>query len=453
MDAPQKTPSVRAVALDALVAATTQREFADELLAKALTESSLQGANRALAADIFWGTLRWRGRLDGMIAPIFHGDYRRANLTLKFLLRIGAYQLFLLDRVPDHAAVSQTVEIAIERLGKSAGGLVNAILRRLARERERWETPPEGADELARLAFQTSHPHWIVRQLVRQLGKDEAKQALEANNERPPLTLRANPLKISPEELEKDLLERRLRFERSRLVDGCFRLETPVFHSVQDLVNDGKVIIQDESAALVTLILDPQPGESILDLCAAPGGKTAHIFNRTEGKARIVAVEPDPVRAERLKENLARLGMEGVEVRVQDGREPIGETFDRVLVDAPCSSLGLLRRNPDIRWHRRPEHLEAQRALQVQLISAGTRCVKPGGLLVYSTCSILPRENNRLVEYFLRRYEDFERESVAPFVPAEVVDENGDMHTWTHRHGTDGAYASRLKRHSEATTA
>jgi 16S rRNA (cytosine967-C5)-methyltransferase len=449
MDAPQKTVSVRAVALDALMATTMQREFADELLAKALSESSLQGANRALAADIFWGTLRWRGRLDGIIAPIFHGDYRRATLALKYLLRIGAYQLFLLDRVPDHAAVSQTVEVAIERLGKSAGGLVNAILRRLARERERWETLPEGVDELAQLGFLTSHPHWIVRQLVRQLGKEEAKVALEANNERTPLTLRANPLKMTTEELEQDLSGRRLRFQRSTLIDGYFRLETPAFFSVQDLVNEGKVIIQDESAGLTTLILDPQPGESILDLCAAPGGKTAHIYNRTEGKAHIVAVESDPTRAERLNENLARLGMEGVEVRIQDGREPLGETFDRVLVDAPCSSLGLLRRNPDIRWHRRPEHLEAQRALQVQLIRAAAECVKPGGILVYSTCSILPRENGRVVEYLLRHHPNFEHENVGPFVPAEVVDEHGDMQTWTHRHGTDGAYAARLKRHSE----
>lgn len=449
MDAPQKGPTARSLALDALLAVATHREFADEVLAKALNESSLRGSDRALAADIFWGTLRWRGRLDGVIALIFHGDYRRANPTLKHLLRIGAYQLFLLDRVPDHAAVSQTVEIGIERLGKSAGGLINAILRRLARERERWETPPEGADDVARLAFRTSHPRWIVRQFIRQLGLEEAAPGLEANNERTPLTLRANPLKISTEALEEQLAERHVSVQKSSLIEGYFRLETPAFFAVQDLVNDGMVVIQDESAGLVTLILDPQPGESILDLCAAPGGKTAHIFTRTEGKARIVAVEPDPVRTERLKGNLARLGMEGVDVRIQDGREPPPETFDRVLLDVPCSSLGLLRRNPDIRWHRRPEHLDAQHTLQVQLIRAGARCVKPGGVLVYSTCTIVPRENVRVVEYFLRHYPDFERESVSPFVPAEVVDERGDMQTWTHRNGTDGAYVARLKRRAE----
>lgn len=449
MDAPQQTPPTRAVALDALVEVTAQREYADDVLSKALTESSLQGANRALAAEIFWGTLRWRGRLDGIIAPIFHGDYRRANLTLKYLLRIGAYQIFLLDRVPDHAAVSQTVEIAIQRLGKASGGLVNAILRRLARERERWETLPEGADDFAQLAFRTSHPHWIVRQLIRQLGRDEAVHALEANNDRPPLTLRANPAKMSTEALEEALTDRNIRFEQSHLLDGYFRLETPVFSSVQNLINEGKVVVQDESAGLVTLILDPQPGESILDLCAAPGGKTAHIFTRTEGNAHIVAVEPDVNRAQRLQENLTRLGMESVEVRIQDGRDPLSETFDRVLVDVPCSSLGLLRRNPDIRWLRRPEHLEAQRALQVQLIGAAARYVKPGGVLVYSTCSILPRENGRVVEYLLRHHLDFEQENVGAFVPAEVVDERGNMQTWTHRHGTDGAFAARLKRHTE----
>jgi 16S rRNA (cytosine967-C5)-methyltransferase len=449
MEASPKGPTARSVALDALLAVATQRDFADELLGKALSESSLRGSDRALAADIFWGTLRWRGRLDGVIAAIFHGDYRRANPTLKYLLRIGTYQLFVLDRIPDHAAVSQTVEIAIERLGKSAGGLVNAVLRRLARERERWDTPPEGADDVVTLSFRTSHPRWIVRQLIRQLGPEEAQHALEANNERAPLTVHANPLKMETEALETRLAERRFSFEKSSLIEGYFRLESPAFFGIQELVSHGRVVIQDESAGLVTLVLDPQPGEIILDLCAAPGGKTAHIFTRTQGAATIVAVESDPIRAERLKENLARWGMEGVDVRVQDGREPLDQTFDRVLVDTPCSGLGLLRRNPDVRWRRRPEHLDAQRTLQVQLIHAGARCVKPGGTLVYSTCTIMPRENVRVVESFLRRRPDFERESVSPFVPAEVVDEHGDMQTWTHRHGTDGAYAARLKRRPE----
>ena len=448
MTAPQKGPSARSVALDGLLTAASQTAFAGEILARTLDDSSLRGSDRALAAEIFWGTQRWRGRLDGVIAAIFHGDYRRANPTLKFLLRIGVYQLFILDRVPDHAAVSQTVEIAIERLGKSAGGLVNAILRRLARERERWDTLPKGADEFSKLSFQTSHPRWIIRQLVRMLGTEEAVHALEANNEHTSLTLRVNPIKMNAQALEETLTERHIHFQKSQLLDGYFRLETPSFSSIHDLVNEGKVAIQDESAGLATLVLDPQPGEMILDLCAAPGGKTAHIFERTEGKAHIVAVDPDPVRADTLKENLTRLGMEGVDVRVQDGREPLEEAFDRVLVDVPCSSVGLLRRHPDIRWRRRPEHLEAQQALQEQLIRAAARCLKPGGILVYSTCSILPRENIHVVESFLRRSEEFERESVKPFVPANVVSDAEDMQTWTHRHGTDGAYAARMKQTS-----
>lgn len=447
----QKRPSARSVALDGLLSLATQTAFADEVLAKVLDESSLRGSDRAMAADIFWGTLRWRGRLDGVIASIFHGDYRRANPTLKFLLRIGAHQLFLQDRVPDHAAVSQTVEIAIERLGKSAGGLINAILRRLARERERWETPPEGVDDIGKLAFTTSHPRWIVRQLIRMLGDDEAMKALEANNERTPLTVRANPVRMNTETLEETLKERHIRYQPSRFVEGYFRLKTPIFTVIQDLIKCGKVLVQDESAGLVTPILDPKPDEIILDLCAAPGGKTAHIWTRTEGKAKIVAVEPDPLRAERLNENLTRLGMEGVDVRFQDGREPLPETFDRVLVDVPCSSTGLLRRHPDLRWHRRPEHLEAQQTLQAQLIRAAARYLKPGGVLVYSTCSILPRENIHVVEGFLRRNPDFKREDISALVSSEIINELGDMQTWTHLHGTDGAYASRMKRQTEST--
>ena len=288
----------RGVAADALAEIESDSEFADEVISRHLTESGLRGSDRALAADLFWGCIRWRGRLDAVVAPAFHGDYGRAQPLIRVLLRMGAYQLFCQDRIPDHAAVSQTVEIAVNRLNKSAAGLINAILRRLARERERWSTPPEGADELGQLAFFHSHPRWIVRELMSRFGDDEVVKVLEANNTRVPLTVCVNRLRWTDDEFVKFLRSRALRYEPSALIDGYYRLSTSALFQLQPLLDEGKITVQDESAGLAVELLAPEPGERVLDLCAAPGGKLLAIYQKMQGEGQIVAVDISEERIE-----------------------------------------------------------------------------------------------------------------------------------------------------------
>jgi len=440
----------RSVAADALTELETDSEFADEIVHRRLAESGLKGSDRALAADLFWGSIRWRGRLDAVIGPCFHGDYGRAHPLIRVLLRMGTYQLFCQERIPDHAAVSQTVEIAVNRLGKSAAGLVNAILRRLARERERWDILPEGSDEIGTLAFQHSHPRWIVWELVSRFGPEEAARALQHNNTRSPLTITVNSMRWTEEELVNMLRTRSIQFEPSSLISGYFRLPTASIHQLQPFLDRGQITVQDESAGLIVELFSPERGMRILDLCAAPGGKLIAMYTKMNGEGEFVAVEESPERAERLRENIARIGAEDkIQVVVGDARLYAAEPFDQVLADVPCSAMGLLRKRPDVRWRRKSHHLAAQHKLQQEIINHAAELTKAGGVLLYSTCSILPSENAEIVNLFLKNHPEFHKDDARGFLPEAAVGAHGDLEMFTHVHDTDGAFASRL-RHSPA---
>ncbi|MBU0510002.1 16S rRNA (cytosine(967)-C(5))-methyltransferase RsmB [bacterium] len=440
----------RGVAADALAELERDPQFADEIIARHLTQSNLRGSDRALAADLFWGSIRWRGRLDSVVSPVFHGDYFRAQPLIRVLLRMGGYQLFCQDRVPDHAAVSQTVEVAVQRMNKSAAGLINAVLRRLARERERWSVVPEGTDELGRLAFLHSHPRWIVRELAARFGQEELPRVLAANNERAPLTVCTNPLRWKEADFEEFLRSRAIRFEPSVLIDGYYRFPSPAIFQLQHLLDDGSLTVHDESAGLAVELLSPEPGERILDLCAAPGGKLLGIYQHVRGEADLVAIEISPERTQKLSENLQRIGAAGVAVHTMDAREFSAEPFDRVLADVPCSGLGLLRKHSDVRWRRKSHHLALQRKLQLEILSRAAELVRPNGVLVYSTCSILPSENHEIVTSFLKAFPEFHKEDARGFTPESTVGEHGDLEVFTHIHGCDGAFAARFRRTTTA---
>jgi 16S rRNA (cytosine967-C5)-methyltransferase len=334
-------------------------------------------------------------------------------------------------------------------LNKSAAGLINAILRRLARERERWSTPPEGTDDLGILAFLHSHPRWIVRELANRFGDAEMPKVLEANNTRVPLTVAVNRMRIMDEDFVKFLRSRALHYEPSVLIDGYYRLSTSALFQLHPLLESGQVTIQDESAGMAVELMAPEPGERVLDLCAAPGGKLIALYQRMKGQGTIVTVDVSEERVQTLRENLARIEAANVEVCVADAREfTTSEQFDRVLLDVPCSGLGLLRKHPDVRWRRKSHHLPLQRKLQQEIITHAAELVKPGGILVYSTCSILPSENHEIVNTFLRDFPEFHKEDARAFVPEAVVGEHGDVEIFTHIHNTDGAYAARMRRTS-----
>jgi len=410
-------------------------DFIETHLENELGRTPLAPKDRALCQELVYGVVRWQAALDWMIFRKT-GD-REQKPALQLLLRLGLYQLFWLDRVPDHAAVHQTVELAREAGFGPQAGFVNALLRGCLREREVLE---KQLTELKRTdpARGHSHPEWLWQRWQARWGVDQATRLMEWNNTPPHAFARVNTLQTDPGTLlqhwrEKDNVEYDL-FLRDWVGENlCFELKSLPPLAGLESFQKGWFYVQDPSTLLAVRLLDPQPGEIILDLCAAPGGKTTFIAQLMQNQGRIVACDSSPERLKLLRENCARLGATCVEpqpLRAPDARP--SRLFDRVLVDAPCSNTGVMRRRVELRWRLRLDEIQRLGVLQLEILNQAAAQVKPGGVLVYSTCSLEPEENGGVVAAFLAAQPGWTQEASRELQP--FVD------------GTDGAFAVRLRR-------
>ena len=441
-----KPKSARETALNVLYQVESRKAFADLLLGQALKQGSLDPRDAALATELVNGTLRWRMRLDWILSHYVRAGLETLTPWVRNILRLGLYQLAFLDKIPPHAAVDESVKLAKKYANPGAAGLVNAVLRRLLREDNELPDPERMlADKVEGLCTATSHPRWLVERWVERFGQEEARELLMADNRARPLGLRVNMLHTDRETLRRALEARGITTEASpyskyalRAMGNLVPAEVPEFQQ-------GHFFVQDESETLVVELLDPQPGETILDLCAAPGGKTTHIQEIRRNQGTVIAVDVQEPRLARIQENVDRLGLEGVQIVLADGLEYRPESpVDRVLVDAPCSGLGVLARRSDARWRKTPESLKQILPLQRALLDAAARHLRPGGVLVYSVCSFELEETFAQVQGFLKRNPEF----VLDPVPAEfsAVAEDGALLLLPNRHGTDGAFAARFVR-------
>ncbi|NNF03509.1 MAG: 16S rRNA (cytosine(967)-C(5))-methyltransferase RsmB [Rhodothermales bacterium] len=397
--------------------------------------------------DVVAGVTRLRRRLDFLIDSLYRGDPDGLESGVRTVLRIGLYEL-LNTRTPAHAAINEAVETVRVYVHPRVTGLVNGILRSASRRMDDLPTPDTG-DRVRDLGLLYSHPDWIVRRWIERYGEEAAVRLMEHDNRRPRhgVHVRGDGTAVLDA-----LRSEGVAWEESPLVADFIRVD-----SVQPLVRSGllrrgDVRIQDEAAAMVVRVLDPQDGERILDLCAAPGGKTL-LAAETAPRARVTAADLHAGRLDLVRTSAERAKLENVDLRVMDARTPDEEltgVFDRVLVDAPCSGLGVLSRRADLRWRRSEEDIADLVALQDAIIDGAARCVAPGGLLVYATCTLEPEENERRVEAFLDRNDGFVRESCAPFIPDRLVDAEGDYLSLPFETGMDGAYAARLRRRVDA---
>jgi 16S rRNA (cytosine967-C5)-methyltransferase len=434
----------REVALEALVRLETTGAYPKAVLNARLGSGALSDADRDLARELVRGTVVWRGRIDRILGRFLDRPLETLPAALRNILRLGACQILFLDRIPAYAAVSESVRMARRHGHAGTAGLANAVLRRVAGSGASPD-PDAGTEPAGRLAALWSHPEWLARRWVARLGEEEAESLFRADNRVPPVVLRHNRLKGPLQHLLD-----RLRADGTPatphplcggyLVAGEGR---GLFRS--KAFQEGWMTVQDVSAGMAVLLLDPQPGEAVLDLCAAPGGKSGFIAERMEDRGRVVALDRNARRLRDVTENLRRLGIRCVEVRATDAlTADLEGGFDRVLVDAPCSGLGVLARRPDVRWRRRESDLRELPGVQARLLARGASLVRPGGVLVYSTCTTEPEENEEVVEAFLEGRPEFRTEPARDLLPAAVADRY--VRTWPHRHDCDGSFAARLRR-------
>jgi 16S rRNA (cytosine967-C5)-methyltransferase len=421
----------------------------DDAFVERLVPDDADERTRRQARDLLAGVTRQRRWLDFVLAKAYNDDYDSMESRLRHILRLGLFEM-LFQSTPTRAVVHQYVELAKQTLRPGAGDLVNALLRTIDRDREHIPNPDTG-DEAEDLAIRYSHPSWMVKRWVDRYGMDEALDLLEWNNRRPMYSLRVNPLRTTDAAVTDWLDDNDVVFTRSPYLDTHLRVRRLQPLVQGDLLDDGAVAVQDESAGLLVQLLDPQPGETILDGCAAPGGKTMAIAGRMGGDGTILAVDAKEERLNLVTEAAEAQGAadmveaEAAELQAVAAR-PEPPQADRVLLDVPCSGLGVLAKRADLRWQRAPEDLDELTALQDDLLDAAARMVAPGGVLVYSTCTIEPEENEERVEAFLERHPDFELEPAPDALPADVVTDEGYLATLPHRHRTDGAFGARLRR-------
>lgn len=400
----------------------------------------LDARDRRWVQELVWGMLRRRGWIDAVLAERIKGGLARLDADVADLLRLGTYQLIAMDSVPTYAAIAQTVELTKRRHGIGASGLVNAVLRRIDRERDTLE-PPVPTDVIDALAQQYSHPRWIVARWLERWPQQDVEKLMAANNTEAPII--ARPWRITADELAENLAGAGVVTHPVALLDDSLRLEGGVSLVELGAFKQGAMFVQDPAATLVTKYAAIDAESVVADLCAAPGGKALEL---SRVASRVIASDRNRARVERMLVGFGRLDCDNIEAVVADARHPsIGEV-DAVIVDVPCTGTGTFRRHPDARWRLRVSDFAVMGAIQREILRGAATRVRVGGLLVYSTCSLEPEENDEMIDAFLASHPDFVVEPPpAGTVPDTVVDD-GRLRVLPQWHGSDGAFAARMRR-------
>jgi 16S rRNA (cytosine967-C5)-methyltransferase len=449
--AEEKQKSVRRLASEILLRVDTRKAYADILLDHALNRSGLDTRDQALLTEVVYGTLRWRGTIDARLSLHMGRPLSEADPLLRNLLRATLYQIIFLDKIPAYAAVNEAVEIAKSR-GAKAAGFVNAVLRSFLRhDSQTAEAAPRDQAPDA-LAEEFSHPRWLVKLWLADFGADGAKSLMRANNERAPLAVRANSLIGAREALLELFRTAGVDAEPTRWSpQGILILSGPPVRELPGF-SEGFFQVQGEASQLVTYLLDPRPGERILDACAAPGGKSTHIAEMMRDEGEVIALDASATGLDRIRENAARLQLKCVHAVRGDASRKLDPSldalYDRILVDAPCSGLGTLRSHPEIKWRLGESDIRRLCKLQSKILGNVAAHLKPGGALVYSTCTLTRAENDRTVDGFLRAHTEFELEDVARYLPQEArhMARARYFQAVPHRDGTDGFFAARMRK-------
>ena len=430
-----------------------QGGYADILLDKILRHGNMPAVERSLTTELVYGVLRRRAGLDYALKGLCRQGLDQVEMPVRCLLRLGAYQILFLDRIPARAAVHTSVELARKMNIERATGFLNGVLRNLVRNAESISWPQLERDPEAYMEHVLSLPAWMARLWIAYYGCDTAVRLAEMNTAPAPNTARVNTLKISRAQIMKRLEDRGVEAQPTLFAPDGIVFQHGGFAHLPE-VEEGLIQPQDEASIIVGHLLQVQPGHRVLDVCAAPGGKTCHIAALGDNRVDITALDLHQHRLERVKKGAERLGCRNITTRAWDMTQPCAFLpelgFERVLVDAPCSGLGVLRRNPEMRWRRTPADVAELAALQGQILANAASCVAPQGRMLYSLCTMTREESDETVKDFLLRHPDFEQEDLRSHAPASwqmLFDSKGCLRTLSCDHGgMDCFFATSLRR-------
>lgn len=435
----------REIALRIINNIEIRQAYANLALAKEIGGQTLSDQDRRFVTELVYGTVKAGNTLDWILGHYLTRPLNKVSPIIRNILRLGIYQMFFLSKIPVSAACNQSVELAKKYGHAGTVKFVNAVLRNAGRSPEKVVYPDREREPVRYLSLTYFHPEWMVARWVKRLGVEATEQLCRINNETPPLSLRTNTLKTSRAELV-DLLQKEgvICTASHWTSEGIVCSEHPAIASLQSL-RQGLFQVQGESSMLVAHVLDPKPGEVIFDVCGAPGGKSTHIAALMTNKGRVLSADLYEHKLALIRENASRLGITIIETKVLDAVQ-IGSLFpaqaDRVLVDAPCSGLGVLRRKPDSRWRKSPSSLADLPKLQMDILCSAAQCVKPGGVLVYSTCTTEPEENQKVIERFLQQHSDFCLQNTGNYLPKPQ--DSATIQLWPHIDHLDGFFIARM---------
>ena len=431
----------REAALHALLQIWEEGAYAAIALNRVLRQARLEEQDRRFATELVNGAVKAKGTLDFVLQQMVNRPLQKLEPVVRYILHLGLYQIFYLDRIPDSAACNESVNLAKKYSHKGTDKFVNGVLRSTLRQKEILEDTIQND-----VSLRLCHPQWLVTRWREQFGDEETEALCRWDNEPAAICLRINPLMTTRDALLQDLREMGCEAEVSLWCrEGLVMTKSPGLPALlQNLPHS--FYVQDESSMLPAMVLQPQPGERILDMCSAPGGKATHIAVLMENKGHVTACDIYPHKLKLIEENAKRLKLDIIKTELQDGtvlREEWKEAFDRVLVDAPCSGLGVLRRRAEARWVKSEESLQEFPALQQKILENASRYVKPGGVLVYSTCTMEEKENGKQADAFLQRHREWKQPGFPHPRTGKMVKE---LQLYPQRDGVDGFYLTLLQK-------
>jgi len=437
---------VRGIAVKILNRIDRTDAYLDKMLQVEMRNSDLSGLDKSLLYEIVHGVIRWLGRIDWILNGFYRGQFSKCIPNLKNAMRVALYQIMFMDKVPDFAAVNEAVEFVKKLQGQKTADLTNAVLRNIIRKKEAIKYPDTDDGKANYFSAYYSHPSWLVKRWIKRYGEDFTEELLKSNNTKPFLTIRINNLVTNKTELKQLLNSVNLSHSDTKYLPNFIKMYKLTNITDWEYFKKGYFGIQDESTGFPCKLLDVKPGMKVLDFCAAPGGKTALLSEYMNNEGELVALDKYESRLKMLQNNLKRLHVKNVRAVVADALEFEENNFDRILVDVPCTGLGTLKKKPDIKWKRDIGDFRRLNVTQSQLLAKAAALLKPGGVLVYSTCTIEPEENYEIINKFLEENPSYGLLNAEETLDKKVVDEHGCVQTMPNVHNIDGAFSAKLIR-------